>query len=146
MTEKTAKAMRIIDSFSLGVIAIFFLLTSISIFNSYLTIVYIRSKKFSLKRILGYSKLRILFGFIFESACVGALYGLAGFFTGNMIIRYFSVKIPQFLPSLNSITIAESSTDTLFLCIVISSAVSAVSALIPAVFASNINLFKAVRR
>jgi hypothetical protein len=34
----------------------------------------------------------------------------------------------------------------LFLCIVISSAVSAVSALIPAIFASNINLFKAVRR
>ena len=146
VTEKTSKAMKIIDSFSLGVIAIFFLLTSVSIFNSYLTIVYIRSKKFSLKRILGYSKLRILFGFIFESACVGALYGLAGYFTGNMIIRYFSVKIPQFLPSLGSITLAESGTETLFLCIVISSAVSAVSALIPAIFASNINLFKAVRR
>ena len=146
VTEKTDKAMRIIDSFSLGVIAIFFLLTAVSIFNSYLTIVYIRSKKFSLKRILGYSKIKILFGFLIEAGAVGALYGIAGYFAGNSIIEYFSTNIPKYLPSLGEITITKTGTDTLFLCIMISSAVSAASALIPALFASNINLFKAVRR
>jgi ABC-type antimicrobial peptide transport system permease subunit len=146
IAEKTGKAMRIIDGFSLVIIGIFFLLTAISIFNSYLTIVYIRSQKFSLKRVLGFSKFHILVTFIMEAAIVGALYGIAGYFIGNFLIYKFSVHIADWVPALKGIDIKTDRHGVLFLCVAISAAVSSIAALLPAVFASNINLFKAVRK
>lgn len=146
ITEKTAKTLRIIDGVFFAIMAIFFIVSAISIFNSYLTIVYIRSQKFSLKRVLGFSKIRILITFVLEAALIGTIYGVAGFSAGNYILSFAGEIISKWVPALQSVTFQARSFDVLFMCIGISSAVSAVSAFIPAVFASNINLFKAVRR
>jgi ABC-type lipoprotein release transport system permease subunit len=146
ITEKTAKTLRIIDGVFFAIMAIFFIVSAISIFNSYLTIVYIRSQKFSLKRVLGFSKIRILVTFVLEAALIGAIYGVAGYFAGNYILSFAGEIISKWVPALQSVTFHARNFDVLFMCVGISSAVSAVSAFIPAVFASNINLFKAVRR
>jgi hypothetical protein len=146
ITEKTAKTLRIIDGVFFAIMAIFFIVSAISIFNSYLTIVYIRSQKFSLKRVLGFSKIRILLSFVFEAAVIGAIYGVAGYFAGNYLLSYTGGIISKWVPALQSVTFQAGNYDVLFMCIGLSSAVSAFSAFIPAIFASNINLFKAVRR
>ncbi len=146
ITEKTAKTLRIIDGVFFSIMAIFFIVSAVSIFNSYLTIVYIRSQKFSLKRVLGFSKIRILITFVLEAALVGAIYGVAGYFAGNHLLSYAGEIISRWVPALQSVTFQTGNFDVLFMCMGLSSAVSAVSAFIPAIFASNINLFKAVRR
>jgi len=146
ITEKTAKTLRLIDGVFYAIMGVFFIVSAISIFNSYLTIVYIRSQKFSLKRVLGFSKLRILLTFIFEAAFIGAIYGVAGYFGGNYLISHIGEILSKWVPVLGAISFQSRGTDILFMCVGLSSAVSAVSAFIPAVFASNMNLFKAVRK
>lgn len=144
--EKTQKTMKLIDGVFYAIMGVFFIVSVISIFNSYLTIVYIRSQKFSLKRVLGFSKLRILLSFIFEAALIGAVYGVAGYYCGNYILSYAGDILARWVPVLSAVKFQGSGTDMLLLCLGISSSVCAVSAFIPAIFASNINLFKAVRR
>lgn len=146
ITEKANKAMNIIDGFSVGVIAIFFILTAISIFNSYLTIVLIRTQMFSLKRVLGYSKLHILAAFLAEAAFIGAIYGAVGYYAGKFLLEQFSTNIAKFIPALSGISVQPGGIQVLLMCITISAGISAASAFFPALFASNMNLFKAVRR
>jgi ABC-type antimicrobial peptide transport system permease subunit len=146
IVEKTRETMRIIDGVFFAIMAVFFIVSVISIFNSYLTIVYIRSQKFSLKRVLGFSKIRILVSFLFEALLIGAVYGAAGYFGGNYILSFAGDILSRWIPVLSSVKIQATGADMLLLCIGLSSSVCAVSAFVPAVFASNINLFKAVRR
>lgn len=146
IVEKTKQAMSIIDGVFFAILSVFFIVSVISIFNSYLTLVYIRSQKFSLKRVLGFSKLQILFFFLVEAACIGAFYGGAGFYLGNIIIRHANNLLSKWVPFLNNVSLQSNGTDVLLLSILLSSSICAASALVPAIFASNINLFKAVRR
>lgn len=146
ITEKAQKTIRLIDGVFYAIMGVFFIVSAISIFNSYLTIVYIRSQKFSLKRVLGFSKLRILFTFVFEAAFIGVVYGAAGFFAGNYLVSYAGEILSKWVPALGYISFHGRGFDVLLMCIGLSSAVCAASAFIPAVFASNMNLFKAVRK
>ncbi len=146
ITEKTQKTMRVIDGVFYAIMGIFFIVSAISIFNSYLTIVYIRSQKFSLKRVLGFSKIGILIAFVFEAAFIGALYGVAGYFCGNYIISHAGEFMSKWVPVLGVVKFQAKGSDVLLMCVGLSAAVSAASAFVPAIFASNINLFKAVRK
>ncbi len=146
IAAKTNSALEIIDRFSYLVIGILLVITIISIFNSYLNIVYIRSYNFSLKRIIGVSKLRIIIEFVVESAIVGALLGSAGFLIGDRLLSYLSQKIGQWIPVLRSITLTSGTEHLFVLSILFSIVISSLSALLPAIFASNMNLFKASRK
>ncbi len=146
IAEKANRALDIIDEFSLVVIGIFLLLSGISIFNSYLNIVYNRSQKFSLKRVIGASKLGIILGFVIEAAMVGALYGVIGYYTGIFLLKYLSANIAEWVPALEGVKISASGSNIFIPAILLSAAVSSVSAFVPALFASSLNLFKAVRK
>jgi ABC-type antimicrobial peptide transport system permease subunit len=146
VAAKTNKALSIIDGSSMVIIGMFLILTVISIFNSYLTIVYNRSQKFSLRRVLGVSKARIIMGFVVEAAFVGMLYGLAGYYAGNWLLKTASAYLAKWVPSLSGIVLVSSDGAVLYIAIAASAAISSLSALVPAVFASNINLFKAIRK
>jgi len=144
--EKTRKTMNLLDGVFFAIMAVFFIVSAVSIFNSYLSIVYIRSQKFSLKRVLGFSKVQILLSFVIEAALIGALYGIAGDFCGNYILSYAGDILSKWIPVLGSVRLQKSGTDVLLMCVGLSSSVCALSAFIPALFASNMNLFKAVRK
>lgn len=146
VAEKTNRALKVIDDFSFVVIGILLIITVISIFNSYLNIVYTRSHKFSLKRIIGVSKVRIIMGFVVEAAFVGALYGMIGYYAGKGMLDYAAKKLPVWVPALSNIAIHSERSELFLMALVFSMVISSVSALIPAVFASNMNLFKAVRK
>ena len=146
IVEKSRQIMSVIDGVFFSILAVFFIVSVISIFNSYLTLVYIRSQKFSLKRVLGFSKLQILFFFLVEAACIGAFYGGAGFYLGNIIIRHANNLLSTWVPFLSNVSLQSNGPDVLLLSILLSSSICAASAFMPAIFASNINLFKAVRR
>ena len=146
ITEKTRKTLKVIDGVFFAIMGIFFIVSAISIFNSYLTMVYIRSQKFSLKRVLGFSKLRILITFVLEAALIGAIYGVAGYFGGNYLMSYAGELLSKWVPVLKTVAFQSRGIDTLFMCVGLSSSICAASAFIPAIFASNINLFKAVRK
>ncbi len=146
IADKTNRALKIFDYFSASILSVFFLITVISIFNSYLTIVYNRSNKISLRRILGVSKLRIITGFLFESAAVGLLYGIIGYYLANKLLFEIAKNIKELIPVLADVAINPVTTEVMFMALGLSMAVSMVSALLPAIFASNINLFKAVRK
>ncbi len=148
ISRKVGKIMSIMDGFSMVIIAVFLLLTVISIFNSYLTIVYNMNQMFSLRRILGVTKIRIIISFVVEAAIVGSIYGVIGFYTGANLFDYAAKNITQWVPTLKEIAFNTSpmGLSTMLLSIGLSSGISAFAALIPAIFASNINLFKAVRK
>lgn len=146
VAAKTNSALEIIDRFSYLVIGILLVITVISIFNSYLNIVYVRSYNFSLKRIIGVSKLRIIIEFVIESAIVGAILGAVGFLIGDRLLAYLSQKIGQWIPVLRSITLTSGTEHLFAMSILFSIVISSLSALLPAIFASNMNLFKASRK
>jgi ABC-type lipoprotein release transport system permease subunit len=147
VAAKTNKALAIIDGSSLLIIGMFLIITVISIFNSYLTIVYNRSQKFSLRRVLGVPKYHIIMGFVIEAALVGALYGIIGYFAGNALMSTFADYVGRFVPSLKGIIVQSvQSRSLLVYALLASAAISSLSALIPAFFAANMNLFKAMRK
>ena len=146
IARKTGEMLRIFDQFSLLIIGAFLVLTVISIFNSYMNIVYNMSQKFSLKRILGVSKAEIVVTFMLESSIVGLLYGVIGFYSGQLALRYLGHKITAWIPVFSGIVIRPPDTEILLMALVFSVVISSVSALVPALFAANINLFKAVRK
>ncbi len=146
VAAKTNSALEIIDRFSYLVIGILLIITVISIFNSYLNIVYVRSYNFSLKRIIGVSKLRIIIEFVIESAIVGAMLGAAGYLIGDRLLAYSSQKIGQWIPVLRSITLTSGTEHLFAMSLLFSIVISSLSALLPAIFASNMNLFKASRK
>jgi ABC-type antimicrobial peptide transport system permease subunit len=120
------------------------ILTVISIFNSYLIIVNNRSYSFSLKRVIGFSKLRIVLEFAGEAALIGLILGFAGYFFGFYCVDYISRNIGNVIPAMKGIAIIKPAKNLMLLSITFATAVSAMSALVPAVIASNINLFKSV--
>ncbi|MDA3899119.1 MAG: ABC transporter permease [Spirochaetes bacterium] len=147
IADKANQVMKIIDAFSITIIGILVLLTIVSIFNANLNVVYLMSHKFSLTRILGVTKIRIILTFIFEAAIVGAIYGIIGYYAGNYLFSYAADYISGFLPDIAGVKfVAQRNTEVFMLSMGLSALVSAASALVPAIFASNINLFKAVRR
>jgi len=147
VAAKTNRALTVIDSSSFLIIGIFLILTVISIFNSYLTIVYHRSYQFALQRVIGVSKMRIISTFVAEAALVGIIYGVIGYFGGLFIIRYVSVNIGNWVPALKGLTFSGSlGENVLLMSAGFSALLSSVSAFVPAVFASNMNLFRAVQR
>ncbi|MCU0821568.1 MAG: hypothetical protein MUC95_03730 [Spirochaetes bacterium] len=146
VAEKTGKAVKLVDVI-LGLIMIIILfLTIIAIFNSYLAITYHRSDKISIQRILGASKIRIVMIFIVEAAIVGAFYGAVGYYLGYYITGYISKFIDKWVPLLKGLNMKIADHSLLYLSLSISAAVSSISALIPGIFASNMNLFNASKK
>lgn len=149
IAQTANNVIKIIDSFSMAIVGILLLLTVISIFNANLNIVNNMSHKFSLTRILGVTKIRIILTFLIEAAAVGAIYGIIGYHAGNYLFEYAADYVNQIelLKSIEGISFqASRDPGVLRLAVLLSSGVSALSAIIPAIFASNINLFKAVRK
>lgn len=148
IAAKTNRAMSIIDGSSLVILGVFLVLTVIAIVNSYLTIVYHRSRRFSLLRIVGMSKLRIIMTFIAEAALIGALYGALGCAGGLALMDLVAENLAKWMPALAGLSLSiDMGRGELFaISIGISALVSSASALVPAIIASNMNLFKAVQR
>ncbi len=146
VASKTNSAIRIIDGFSLFVGGALLIIIMISIFNSYLNIVYTRSHKFSLQRIIGVSKLMIIAGFVAEAAVVGAAYGVAGYYLGTFLLEHAAGSIPQWIPGLSNVTVSAGGGSVFALAFVFSVLISSLSALVPAIFAANLNLFKQMKR
>jgi len=146
IAEKTQKTMGLINEVFFAIMAVFLVVSIISIFNSYLAIVYIRSERFSLQRILGFPKISILSAFILESAAVGAVYGAGGYFIGNYLLSHGGEILSKWVPMLSAVHLETAGADILFCSVLFASAVCVIAAAIPGIFASNINLFKAVRK
>ncbi|MCL2025384.1 MAG: hypothetical protein FWG92_01080 [Leptospirales bacterium] len=142
ISQKTNKAMAIIDAIFLFVGIVILALTVISIFNSYLVIAYNSGYEISLKRVIGLSKLHVVFSFVFEAALIGAFFGTIGYFLGQYLIGALSSQIAAWIPVLKDLIITKPESTYLHYAIMFSIAVSAMSALVPAIFASNKNLFK----
>lgn len=143
---RTNRALTIIDTSSLVVVGIFLLLTVVAIFNAYLSTVYHRSRHFSLLRVIGMSKFRIVTVFVLEAAAVGALYGIAGYFLGRALTVHATDLLGNWLPVLRGLIMADDGARYLPLAVALSAAVSSASALVPAVAAANMNLFQAVQK
>lgn len=146
IASKTNQAMSIIDGFSLLVGFFLLLLTVISIFNSYLIIIYNRSYSFSLRRILGVSKLRIIMTFMVEAAFIGGVYGFIGYLAGAYSIQAAGARLSSLIPAFQGIGLEPVGMHIGALMVLFSIAISSLSALIPAIFASNMNLFKALSK
>ncbi len=146
IAEKTEKAIFLLNVTLSFIMAIILILTVIAIFNSYLAIIYNRSEKLSIQRILGASKIRIVMIFITEAAIVGALYGTIGYFIGYYLLNYMSAYIAKWMPILKGLSLKLENHNLLPMALSLSALVSSVSALIPAIFASNLNLFKAMKK
>ncbi|MCL1912195.1 MAG: FtsX-like permease family protein [Leptospirales bacterium] len=142
ISQKTKKAMDIIDAIFLFVGVVILTLTVISIFNSYLVIAYNSSYEISLKRVIGLSKLRVIFSFVLEAALIGVILGIIGYFLGQYLIGALSSQIAARLPVLKDLIITKPESSYLHYAVILSVVVSAMSALVPAIFASNKNLFK----
>lgn len=143
---KTNQAMSIIDGFSIFVGFFLLILTVISIFNSYLIIIYNRSYSFSLRRILGVSKFRIIMTFMTEAAFIGAVYGFIGYMAGAYAIEAAGTKLSSLIPALSGIGLEPVGMKVCAGLVLFSVAISSLSALLPAIFASNMNLFKALSK
>jgi len=146
IAEKTSRAMGIIDGTFLLLLIIILALTGIAIFNAYLATVYHRSYEISLERMLGASKMRIVMIFIFEAAVIGAVYGIAGFYLGRFMVQLMSENISEWIPMLKGFRVVMSNGMILPMSILLSISVSVLSAFIPALFATNLNLFRDMKR
>lgn len=145
IAEKTNRALGLIDGAFYIIMIIILALTVVAIVNSYLAVVYNRSQEITLKRIVGQSKLRIIFSFTAEAAAVGMMFGVGGYFLGHVIITQLSGSLPKWVPLLAGIELLPVPGRYLPAAVLVSGAVSAASALIPAVIASNLNLFKSTK-
>ena len=146
IAQKTEKALFILNMTFSIILVIILILTIIAIFNSYLAVVYNRSYNFSIQRMLGASRLRIVFIFILEAGIVGVLYGIAGYFTGYYFLVFLTHNISNWLPLVQGLNFIPAEHDYLARVIGFSAMLSCLSAFIPAFFASGLNLFKAVKR
>lgn len=146
IAEKTRSALSFIDgAFSL-LMTIILILTVIAIFNAYLAIVYSRSQEISLTRVLGVSKLRIVIVFIIEAGLVGIIYGLTGYFLGKNLVFYLAKYIGQLFPLMKGLKMTAVTVSLLPISVAVSAIVSILSALIPAIVASNLNLYFSVNK
>jgi len=146
IAEKTSRAMGVIDGTFFLLLIIVLALTGIAIFNAYLAMVYHRSYEISLERMLGASKMRIVLIFILEAAVVGAIYGIAGYYLGRFMVQLLSENISEWIPMLKGFRVMMSNGMILPVSILLSISVSVLSAFIPALFATNMNLFRDLKR
>ncbi|MBN2402796.1 MAG: hypothetical protein JXN64_10395 [Spirochaetes bacterium] len=146
IAQKTEKALLVLNITLAMIFSIILILTIIAVFNSYLAVVYNRSYTFSVQRMLGASKLRIVLIFVVEAGIIGALYGIAGYFTAYYFLVYLTNNASNWIPLLQGMDFRLGTHGYLPAAIAFSIIMSGISALIPAVFASNLNLFKAVKR
>jgi ABC-type lipoprotein release transport system permease subunit len=142
ISNKANRAMAIIDGTFLFLGMVMLILTVLSIFNSYLVIAYNRSYDISLKRVIGVSKLRVVFNFVFEAALIGVILGALGYYAGQYLLNLLSTQLAQWIPALKGIVLNRLEGNYLHYAVGFSVVVSSLSALIPAVFASNRNLFR----
>lgn len=145
IAEKTNRALGLIDGTFYLVMIIILILTVVAIVNSYMAVVYNRSQEITLKRIVGQSKLRIILSFTAEAAAVGALFGAGGYLLGHVIITRLSGMLPKWVPLLAGLDLSPVPARYLPAAVLLSCAVSAASALVPAMIASNMNLFKSTK-
>ena len=146
IAQKTKKALFILNMTLSIILGIILILTVIAVFNSYLAVVYNRSYNFSIQRMLGASRLRIILIFVLEAGIIGALYGLAGYFTGFYFLAFLTDNISSWMPLAQGLNFNLKGHEYLPTVIAFSILLSCLSALIPAIFASGLNLFKAVKR
>jgi ABC-type lipoprotein release transport system permease subunit len=146
IAQKTEKALFLLNITLTMILGIILILTIIAVFNSYLAVVYNRSYMFSIQRMLGASKLRIVLIFVFESGIIGALYGLVGYFIGYYLLDYLTNNITNWMPLIQGLNFKLGTHEYLPVAVAFSTLLSGLSALIPAIFASNLDLFKAVKR
>lgn len=144
IAEKTERAVYLINAVMTLIMAVILILTVIAIFNSYIAIVYHRSYRLTIQRFIGTSKLRIVMTFIIEAAIVGIILGIAGYFTGIYLIDIASSNLGK-IPMLSGIRLIVPG-NMFFYSIIFSTLISSVSALIPAIFAANLNLFKSMKK
>ncbi len=145
IAEKTNRALALVDGVFFIVMIIILALTVTAIANSYMAVVYNRSQEIVLRRIVGQSKLRVVLSFIVEAAAVGAIFGAGGFFIGQMGIAHLSRMLPKWVPLLAGLEISPPPMKFLAPAAFLSAAVAAASAFVPAVIASNLNLFKSTK-
>jgi len=145
IAEKTNRALALIDGTFYVVMVIILILTVVAIVNSYMAVVYNRSQEIVLRRIVGQSKLRVVLSFVAEAAMVGALFGAGGFYLGRVIILHLAGMLPKWVPLLAGLEVAPLPAMYLVPAASLSAAVAAVSAFVPAVIASNLNLFKSTK-
>ena len=145
IAEKTQKIITFIDAFFIFIMPIILLLTVVAIFNSYLSIVYHRTYEISLQRVLGASKFRIILSFLLEAGLVGFLYGLIGYIAGYFLVDYISRHIGQWFPMLKGLDMSIQIDRNFYLALLLSTGISALSALLPAIFASNMSLFNSTK-
>ncbi len=141
IADKTRKAVSFIDGAFLLVLIIVLALTVIAIFNSYLAMISSRMQEISLKRVIGESKFRIVIVFLLEALLAGLLYGLAGYYAGYLVINKLAYSLHQWIPLLKGLNLSMEFGPMLGWSMLLSSLVSIISAFIPALFASNLNLF-----
>ncbi|MBN2039262.1 MAG: ABC transporter permease [Spirochaetes bacterium] len=146
IAKKTDKALFVLNFILFGITAVIFFLTVISIFNSYLAVVYNRSYILSVQRMLGASKIRIIFMFMLEAGMIGALYGVLGYFTGYYILVYMNNHLHEWIPVVQGLSLTLKPFQYFSQLFMASIALSIISAFIPSIFASSLNLFKAVKR
>ncbi len=145
IADKTRSAVRFIDAAFLLISVLVLALTAVAIFNAYLSIVYFRRDEIVLKRIVGMSKLRIIATFLAEAAIVGSIYGAAGLYLGGLAVSKLAHSIPAYLPALQGIAFGADTGGLLPAAMLLSVAVSCLSAFIPALFASNVSLSDATK-
>ena len=146
IAKKTDKALFLLNIILLGIVTVITFLTIIAIFNSYLSVVYNRSYILSIQRMLGASKIRIIFMFILESGLLGAVYGILGYFLGYYVLVYLTDNISVWIPFLQGLELKLEFFQYFYISVFSSSLLSVVSAFIPSLFAANLNLFKSVKR
>ncbi len=145
IADKTRSAVRFIDAAFLLILVLVLALTAVAIFNAYLSIVYFRRDEIALKRIVGMSKLRIIATFLAEAAIVGSIYGAAGLYLGGLAVSKLAHSLPAYLPALQGISFGADTGNLLPASMILSVAVSCLSAFIPALFASNVSLSDATK-
>jgi putative ABC transport system permease protein len=146
IAERTKRAMAVMEGTFSVVSAVLLVLTMIAMVNAYLAIVYNRSYEFSLQRVLGASRARLVLSFAGEAAVVGAFYGVIGYGLGYAATGYLSGNLYRWAPLLKGLRLAPAGGDVLVLSAALSALVSLLSALVPSLFASNLNLFRAIRK
>jgi ABC-type lipoprotein release transport system permease subunit len=146
IAEKTERIISFIDASFIFIMLVMLLLTVVAIFNSYLSIVYNRTYEISVQRVIGASKLRVIMTFLLEAGIVGFLYGSIGYLCGFLLVRYISENIGQWFALLKGLNLTIEFDSLFLIAILISIGISMLSALMPAVFASNLNLFHSTKK
>ena len=84
--------------------------------------------------------------FMVEAAFIGGVYGFIGYLAGAYSIQAAGARLSSLIPALQGIGLEPVGMHIGALMVLFSIAISSLSAHIPAIFASNMNLFKALSK